>query len=66
MRLRTAVMLLLCIAQLGPALVLFPAVAWLFWSGQSGWGIFLLVWASVVVTMTGAGEVDLFWVNFQR
>jgi predicted PurR-regulated permease PerM len=47
----TAVMLLLCIAQLGPALVLFPAVAWLFWSDQNGWGIFLLVWALVVVTM---------------
>jgi predicted PurR-regulated permease PerM len=47
----TAVMLLLCIAQLGPALVLFPAVGWLFWSGQSGWGIFLLVWSAVVVTM---------------
>ena len=47
----TAVMLLLCIAQLGPALVLFPAVAWLYWSGESGWGTFLLVWSLVVVTM---------------
>ncbi len=47
----TAVMLLLCIAQLGPALVLFPAVAWLYWGGHTGWGTFLLVWALVVVTM---------------
>jgi predicted PurR-regulated permease PerM len=47
----TAVMLLLCIAQLGPGLVLFPAVAWLYWSGDSGWGTFLLLWSSVVVTM---------------
>jgi predicted PurR-regulated permease PerM len=47
----TAVMLLLCIAQLGPGLVLFPAVAWLYWSGESGWGTFLLLWSSVVVTM---------------
>ena len=47
----TAVMLLLCIAQLGPALVLFPAVAWLYWQGQSGWGTFLLLWSLVVVTM---------------
>jgi predicted PurR-regulated permease PerM len=45
-----AVMLLLCIAQLGPALVLFPAVAWLYWSGQTGWGTFLLV-CSVVIVM---------------
>ena len=47
----TAVMLLLCIAQLGPGLVLFPAVAWVYWSGETGWGTFLLVWSSVVVTM---------------
>ena len=47
----TAVMLLLCIAQLGPVLVLLPAVAWLYWSGESGWGTFLLVWSVVVGTM---------------
>ena len=46
-----AVMLLLCIAQLGPGLVMFPAVAWLYWSDQSGWGTFLLVCSIVVVTM---------------
>ena len=44
----TAVMLLLCIAQLGPALVLFPAVAWVYWSGETGWGTFLLMWSLVV------------------
>jgi predicted PurR-regulated permease PerM len=47
----TAVMLLLCIAQLGPALVLFPAVAWVYWSGETGWGTFLLVWTLVATTM---------------
>jgi predicted PurR-regulated permease PerM len=47
----TAVMLLLCIAQLGPGLVLFPAVGWLYWTGDSTWGTFLLVWSTVVVTM---------------
>jgi predicted PurR-regulated permease PerM len=47
----TAVMLLLCIAQLGPGLVMFPAVAWLYWMGETGWGTFLLIWSSVVVTM---------------
>lgn len=47
----SAVMLLLCIAQLGPGLVLFPAVAWVYWTGQTGWGTFLLVWALVVTTM---------------
>lgn len=47
----TAFMLLLCIAQLGPALVLLPAVAWLYGHGESGWGSFLLVWALVVGTL---------------
>lgn len=47
----TAVMLLLCIAQLGPGLVLIPAVIWLFWSGQTLWGSVLLVWTVIVGTM---------------
>ena len=47
----TAVMLLFCIAQLGPSLVLFPAVAWVYWTGDTGWGTFLLVWSLVVGTM---------------
>jgi predicted PurR-regulated permease PerM len=47
----TALMLLLCIIQIGPTLVLVPAVIWVFWSGSTGWGIFLLVWAIVVGTM---------------
>lgn len=44
----TAVMFMLCIAQLGPILVLAPAVAWLYWSGDNTWGTFLLVWTLVV------------------
>jgi predicted PurR-regulated permease PerM len=39
----TAVMFILCIAQLGPGFVLIPSVIWLFWSGQTAWGIFLAV-----------------------
>jgi predicted PurR-regulated permease PerM len=46
-----AVMLMLCIAQLGPALVLFPAVGWLFWTGQNAWGTVLLAWSVVVSTL---------------
>ena len=47
----TAVMFMLCIAQLGPTLVLIPAVIWVFWSGDTGWGIFLAVWTAIVGTM---------------
>lgn len=39
----TAVMLILCLAQLGPILVLAPSVLWLYWSGQPVWGTILLV-----------------------
>ena len=44
----TGVILLLCIAQLGPLLVLGPAVIWLFWTNQTAWGVALLVWTVLV------------------
>lgn len=47
----TAVMFMLCIAQLGPTLVLLPAVIWVFWTGETGWGVFLAVWTAIVGTM---------------
>jgi predicted PurR-regulated permease PerM len=47
----SALMLMLCIAQAGPGFVLFPAVAWMYWQGDHGWAIFLLVWSIVVSTM---------------
>lgn len=47
----TVVVFILCIAQVGPILVLLPAVVWLFWSGSTGWGTFLLVWTVVVGAM---------------
>jgi predicted PurR-regulated permease PerM len=47
----TAVMFLLCIAQIGPSLVLIPAVAWLYWKGDTVWATVLLVWCVPVVTL---------------
>ena len=47
----TALMFMLSIAQLGPVLVLVPAVVWLYWTGDNLWGTFLLVWTLVVGTM---------------
>ncbi len=47
----TVLMFVLCLAQLGPILVLVPAVAWLYWSGDSGWATFLLVVSLVVGTL---------------
>jgi len=44
----SAVMLMLCIAQVGPMLVLLPAVGWMYWMGDSGWATFLLVWSLIV------------------
>ena len=43
----TAVLLVLCIAQIGMLVVLIPAVIWVFWSGDLAWGIFLLIWSLV-------------------
>jgi len=47
----TAVVVLLCIAQVGPFLVLVPGVIWLYASGSPGRGTFFLVWTLVVITM---------------
>jgi len=43
----TVVMLICCIAQIGPMLVMIPAVIWTFSSGETGWGVFLLIWTLV-------------------
>jgi len=47
----TAAILLLCIAQIGPVVVLVPAVIWLYWSDQAAWGSALLVWTIIVGTL---------------
>ena len=44
-----AVTFVLCIAQLGPAPVLVPAVGWLYWQGATGTATALLLWTLVVV-----------------
>jgi len=44
----TGVILLFCIAQLGPLLVLLPAVGWLFYTDQTAWGVALLIWTIIV------------------
>lgn len=47
----TAVMFLLCVAQIGPTPVLVPAVIWLYATGKTGWGTFLLVATVVVISL---------------
>ncbi|CAK9885206.1 MAG: Putative transport protein YdiK [Candidatus Erwinia impunctatus] len=44
----TVLMFLSCLVQLGPLVVLVPAIIWLYWSGDSTWGTVLLVWSCVV------------------
>jgi predicted PurR-regulated permease PerM len=47
----TAVVFVLCIAQLGPLLVVAPATIWLYSSGSAGRGTVMLVAALVAVTL---------------
>jgi predicted PurR-regulated permease PerM len=47
----SAIVLLLCVAQLGPVLVAVPAIIWLFWSGDTVPGIVLIVFTAVALTM---------------
>jgi predicted PurR-regulated permease PerM len=41
----------LSIAQIGVVPVLGSAVAWFYWTGDSVWGTFLLVWTIIAGTM---------------
>lgn len=41
-------MFVMCLAQMGPLLVMLPATAWLFWHGDTTWGGILLVWSIIV------------------
>jgi predicted PurR-regulated permease PerM len=45
-----AVMLLLCLAQLGPILVLLPVIIWLYSSGRAGVGTVVLIVSIVAAT----------------
>jgi predicted PurR-regulated permease PerM len=47
----TAVMFMLAVAQIGAVPVLIVALVWLFWTGATGWGIFLLVITVIVGTL---------------
>jgi predicted PurR-regulated permease PerM len=50
----TSAILVLCLAQLGPVLVMLPAVIWKFYSGDALWGSVLLAFAIV------SGTIDNF------
>lgn len=47
----TALMFMLCIAQIGVMPVLLPAIIWLYATGNSGWGTFLVIWALIIVNL---------------
>jgi len=47
----TAVMFVLCLAQIGPGLVLIPAVIWMYYIGDTLWATVLLAFTGVAVTM---------------
>lgn len=47
----TALLFVLCLVQVGPALVLIPAVVWMYYVGDTGWATVLLVFSVVALTM---------------
>ena len=47
----TALLFVLCIAQIGMLPVLIPAVIWVYWSGHPVWGTVLLIWSVIVSLM---------------
>ncbi len=49
----TAVIFVLCVAQLGPLIVFAPAIGWMYWQGDTAWATALLVWAVPVTALDG-------------
>jgi predicted PurR-regulated permease PerM len=47
----SAIMFMLCVAQLGPGLVLVPAVVWMYAQGDLLWATVLLVFAVLAVSL---------------
>ncbi len=47
----SVLMLMFCLAQVGPLIVLVPAVIWTYWTGDTVWGTILLIWAAFVGTL---------------
>ena len=47
----TAVIFILCVAQVGPLLVLIPVIVWLYWTDQALWGTAMIVWGIIVGTI---------------
>lgn len=47
----TAIMFMLCIAQIGPLLVLLASSAWVYFHLGTGWAVLMLVWSLVVGLM---------------
>jgi predicted PurR-regulated permease PerM len=44
-------MFVLAVAQIGAGPILFCAVAWMYWQGDTGWATGLLVWSVIVSSM---------------
>lgn len=47
----SALLFLLCAAQIGPTPVLIPAAIWLFYNDMTGWGIFMIVLTVITTTL---------------
>jgi predicted PurR-regulated permease PerM len=47
----TSLMFMLCVVQIGPALVLVPAIVWMFLYGSSGWASVLLVCSALAISL---------------
>lgn len=47
----TTIAFVLGVAQLGPLLVLAPALLWLYWTGEPGWAFVLLIWSIPVIAL---------------
>ncbi|VFP79875.1 AI-2E family transporter YdiK [Candidatus Erwinia haradaeae] len=47
----TVLMIISCLAQIGPLIILIPAIIWLYWIGDHHWGTILLIWSCIICAL---------------
>ncbi|VFP83177.1 AI-2E family transporter YdiK [Candidatus Erwinia haradaeae] len=47
----TVLIILSCLVQIGPLVILIPAIIWLYWTGDNNSGTLLLIWSGIVCTL---------------
>ncbi|WP_348666303.1 AI-2E family transporter YdiK [Arsenophonus symbiont of Ornithomya chloropus] len=49
----TILIFICCVAQIGPLVIMIPSIIWLFYSGNTHWGIMMIIWSIILSIIDG-------------